>query len=53
MMKPLMVAVGFVQHGMRADQGGDHVAPVDVADQNDRHVGGAGEAHIGDVALAG
>ena len=30
----------------------DHAAPVDVADQHHRHVGGAGEAHIGDVVGA-
>ncbi len=39
-----------VDHGLRADEARDHPAPVDVADQHHRRVGGPGEAHIGDVA---
>jgi hypothetical protein len=35
---------------MRADELSDDAASLDVADQRDRHVGGLGEAHIGDVA---
>ncbi len=30
----------------------DHAAAVDIADQHHGHVGGPGEAHIGDVAGA-
>ena len=41
-----------VDHRLGADQAGDHAAAVDVADQHHRHVGGAGEAHIGDVVGA-
>ena len=41
-----------LQHRPGADQAGDHAAAVDVADQHDRHVGGLGEAHVGDVAGA-
>ena len=41
-----------VDHRLGADQAGDHPAAVDVADQHHRHVGGAGEAHIGDVVGA-
>ena len=37
---------------VRADEAGDDAAAVDVADQDHRHVGGLGEAHIGDVAGA-
>ena len=37
---------------MGADEAGDDAAAVDVADQHHRHVGGRGEAHIGDVAVA-
>ena len=35
---------------MRAGDRGDDAAAVDVADQDDRHVGAGGKAHIGDVA---
>ena len=41
-----------VDHGLRADDLGDHAAPVDIARQHDRHAGGAGESHIGDVTGA-
>ena len=37
------------QHRLGADEARDHAAAVDVADQHDRHVGGAGKTHIGDV----
>ena len=40
------------EHGFGADQARDDAAAVDVADQHDRHVGGAGKAHIGDVVCA-
>ena len=38
-----------VDHRLGADQARDHAAAVDVADEHDRHVGRAREAHIGDV----
>jgi hypothetical protein len=41
-----------VDHGAGADDRGDHAAPVDIADQHDRHSGGAREAHVRDVAGA-
>ena len=41
-----------IDHRLGADQAGDHAAAVDVADQHDGHIGGAGEAHIGDVVGA-
>ena len=52
-MKPTIIAAsaGSIT-ALRADEAGDHAAAVDVADQHDRHVGGAGEAHVGDVAGA-
>ena len=34
-----------------ADHRGDDAAAVDVADENDRDVGGLGKAHVGNVAL--
>jgi hypothetical protein len=34
------------------DELGDDPAAIDVADQRDRHIGGLGETHIGDVASA-
>ncbi len=34
-----------------ADQARDHAAAVDVADEHDRHVGGARKPHIGDVVV--
>ena len=37
---------------MRADEAGDDAAAVDVADEDDRGLGGAGEAHVGDVVGA-
>ena len=53
MRKPRMRARSAgSQHRMRADEAGDHAAAVDVADQDHRHVGGLGKAHIGDVAGA-
>ena len=39
-------------HHLRAHDLGDHPAPVDVAQHDDRHIGGAGEAHVGDVVGA-
>ena len=44
--------VGRVDDGLRADEAGNHAAAVDVAHQHDGHVGGAGEAHVGDVGGA-
>src|SRR5690606_37258943 len=41
-----------VDHRFGADDGGDDAAPVDVAHQYDRHVGGAGKAHVCYVARA-
>ena len=41
--------LGDVEQRMGADQGGDDTAALDVADQDHRHVGGLGEAHVGDV----
>ena len=41
-----------VEHRLGADQARDHPAAIDVADHHHRHVGRAGEAHIGDVVLA-
>ena len=45
-------ALGRRQQRVRADELRDDAAALDVADQHDRHVGGLGEAHIGDVAGA-
>ena len=45
-------ALGRLQHRLRADQARDDAAAVDVAGEQHRHVGGGGEAHIGDVAGA-
>ena len=39
-----------VEHRLGADEARDDAAPVDVAHEHHGHVGGAGEAHIGDVA---
>jgi len=44
--------LGARQQCMRADDGGEDAAAVDVADEDDRHVRRLGKAHIGDVALA-
>ena len=41
-----------IDHGAGADDRRDHAAPVDVTDQHHRNPGGAGKAHIGDVARA-
>ena len=38
------------EHGLRADDLRDHPAAVDIAHQHHRHAGGAGKAHIGNVA---
>ena len=38
--------------GAGADELRDHPAAVDITDQNYRHIGGLGKAHIGDVAIA-
>ncbi len=35
--------------GFGPDDLGDDAAPVDIADQHDRHIGAAREAHVGDV----
>ena len=43
--------VGGIEQGPGANELGDHTAPVDVADQCHRKSGGAGEPHVGDVAL--
>ena len=52
-MKPqISAASSGVDHRLGADQARDHAAAVDVADQHDRHVGGARKAHIGDVVGA-
>ena len=44
--------VGRIDHRPGADQARDHAAAVDVAQQHDRNVGGAREAHVGDVVGA-
>ncbi len=41
--------IGRIDHRLRADEAGDHATTIDVAQQHDRHVGGAREAHVGDV----
>ena len=41
-----------LQHEMRADQARDDAAAVDIAEHHDRHIGGRGKSHIGDVAGA-
>src|SRR5579863_9788650 len=41
-----------IEHGLDADKLRDDSAPVDVADQHDRHVGFPRKAHIGDIAFA-
>ena len=46
------LGVGRIDHRLGADQAGDDAAAVDVAQQHDRHVGGAREAHVGDVVGA-
>ena len=40
------------ERGLRAENLGEHAAAVDVGDEDDRAAGGAGEAHVGDVAVA-
>ena len=53
MMKPRMRARSArIEHGVRTDERGDHVAAIDVADQHDRHVGRMRESHVGDVMRA-
>ncbi len=44
--------VAGVDHRLGADQAGDHPAAVDVANQHNRDICGAGEAHIGNVVGA-
>ena len=44
--------IGWVEHHESADQRGNHAAAMDVADEDDGDVGGAGEPHIGEVAVA-
>jgi hypothetical protein len=44
--------VGGGDHRARADDRRDHTATVDVADEDHGDVGGAREAHVGDVARA-
>ncbi len=44
--------VGRLQQGERAVHGGEHPAPVDVADHHHRQVGGPGQAHVGHVGVA-
>ena len=34
---------------MCADNLGDHAAPVNIPDEDDRHVGGLGKSHIGNI----
>ena len=52
-MKPAIVPlVGRLEHPERAGEMGEHAAAVDVADHQHRQIGGAGKAHIGDVAVA-
>ena len=41
-----------LEHRVRADERRDDAAAVDVADEDHRHIGRLGEAHIGDVAGA-
>ena len=41
--------IARVQHRLCADDLGDHPAPVDISDQNHRHIRGAGKAHVGDI----
>ena len=40
------------KRGFDPENLGENAAAIDVADEHDRAVGGAGKAHIGDVALA-
>ena len=44
--------VSRVEHCVGTHQRGDHPAPVDVAHYAYRYAGPAGEAHVGDVAIA-
>ena len=49
-MKPQTSAASSSgQYRLGADEARDHAAAVDVADHHHRHVGGAREAHVGDV----
>ena len=50
--RPNEAAVRLVEDRSGADEAGDDAAPVDIADEDHRHAGGPGEAHIGDVAVA-
>ena len=42
--------VGRVEQGDGAVQGGEHAAPVDVADEDGRHAGRPGQPQVDDVA---
>ena len=53
MMKPAISGgIVGIDHGLDADHLRDHAAAIDVADENDRHVGAPRKAHIGDVVGA-
>jgi len=41
-----------VDHGLAADELRDHAAAIDIANENDRGLGGARKSHIGDVMRA-
>ena len=41
-----------IEHHFGADEARDHAATVDIADDDDRYVGGACKAHVGDVVAA-
>ena len=48
----IMLASAGIEHGLGANDLGDDAAAIDVADQNHRHIGGAGKTHIGDIVFA-
>ena len=46
------VSLVRIQQLPGSDDAGDDPAAVDIAEQDHRHIGGQGEAHIGDVGFA-
>ena len=44
--------VGWIEHGLGANDLSDDAAAIDVAGQNHRNTGGAGKTHIGDIVFA-
>ena len=47
-----MCGIAGIEHRFSTDQTGDDAASVDIADQNNRHIGRARKSHIGDVMSA-